>query len=308
MIQTLFTESMLQEKVLTSFLDQRRKGLHIIGTPGNGKSYITNFLCTLSSAEYNWLCNKIIFYHICSLDDPNSSSAFLFIKQFSESIISRYPYIGQQIYFDQNIQPFFQEEFCLYDLNECAKTLILAPLKKVSTNQPGRKHIILMDYLDDCLVSGKDMNIIHVLRTLIQYLPQQFKFLFISRRYKYEFIDLDFLSIDSVATLRIEKYTKGLCVQDAMGTFIPVFVVLCVIYAHIVGDSLIIIVFSNCVSFIHSFYYKITIKPGMACKMIFVCAILHNICILLNELDIEDDGVIEGNDSDLEEHFNGHQD
>lgn len=213
MIQPLFTESMFQEKVLTTFLDQRRKGLYILGTPGNGKSYITNFLCTSSSAEYNLLCNKIIFYHSCSLDDPCSSSAFLFIKQFSESIISRYPYIGQHIYFDQNIQRFFQEEYCLFDLNECAKTLILTPLKKVSTNQPGRKHIILMDYLDDCSVSGKDMNIIHVLRTLIQYLPEQFKFLFISRRYKHEFIDLDFLSIDSVSTKRIGKNTEGLCVQ-----------------------------------------------------------------------------------------------
>ncbi|XP_063404450.1 uncharacterized protein LOC134687921 [Mytilus trossulus] len=53
---------------------------------------------------------------------------------------------------------------------------------------------------------------------------------------------------------------------------------------------------------------KMRMKPGKACKIIIACAILHNICILLNEPDIEDDGVIVGNDGDLEEHFNGHQD
>ncbi|OPL33875.1 hypothetical protein AM593_01213, partial [Mytilus galloprovincialis] len=58
----------------------------------------------------------------------------------------------------------------------------------------------------------------------------------------------------------------------------------------------------------HILHSEIRMKPGKACKIIFVCAIFHNICILLNELDIEDDEVIEGNDSDLEEHFNGHQD
>ncbi|CAG2243342.1 HARBI1 [Mytilus edulis] len=53
---------------------------------------------------------------------------------------------------------------------------------------------------------------------------------------------------------------------------------------------------------------EIRMKPGKACKIIIACAILHNICILLNEPDIEDDGVIVGNDGDLGEHFNGHQD
>ncbi|CAC5376497.1 unnamed protein product [Mytilus coruscus] len=59
-----------------------------------------------------------------------------------------------------------------------------------------------------------------------------------------------------------------------------------------------------------SFVYRkgIRMTPGKACKIIIACAILNNICILLNEPDIEDDGVIVGNDGDLGEHFNGHQD
>ncbi|VDI08104.1 Hypothetical predicted protein, partial [Mytilus galloprovincialis] len=58
----------------------------------------------------------------------------------------------------------------------------------------------------------------------------------------------------------------------------------------------------------HILHSEIRMKPGKACKIIIACAILHNICILLNEPDIEDDGVIVGNDGDLGEHFNGHQD
>ncbi|CAC5402122.1 HARBI1 [Mytilus coruscus] len=58
----------------------------------------------------------------------------------------------------------------------------------------------------------------------------------------------------------------------------------------------------------HILHSEIRMTPGKACKIIIACAILHNICILLNEPDIEDDGVILGNDGDLGEHFNGHQD
>ncbi|XP_063425421.1 putative nuclease HARBI1 [Mytilus trossulus] len=58
----------------------------------------------------------------------------------------------------------------------------------------------------------------------------------------------------------------------------------------------------------HILHSEIRMKPGKACKIIIACAILHNICILLNEPDIEDDGVIVGNDGDLGEHFNVHQD
>ncbi|CAC5406367.1 HARBI1 [Mytilus coruscus] len=56
----------------------------------------------------------------------------------------------------------------------------------------------------------------------------------------------------------------------------------------------------------HILHSEIRMTPGKACKIIIACAILHNICILLNEPDIEDDGVIVGNDGDLGEHFNGH--
>ncbi|CAC5378520.1 HARBI1 [Mytilus coruscus] len=44
---------------------------------------------------------------------------------------------------------------------------------------------------------------------------------------------------------------------------------------------------------------QIRMTPGKACKIIIACAILQNICILFNEPDIEDDGVIVGNDGDL---------
>ncbi|CAC5426628.1 JAG1 [Mytilus coruscus] len=53
---------------------------------------------------------------------------------------------------------------------------------------------------------------------------------------------------------------------------------------------------------------NIRMTPSKACKIIIACAILHNICILLNEPDIEDDGVVIGNDGDLGERFIGDQD
>lgn len=42
--------------------------------------------------------------------------------------------------------------------------------------------------------------------------------------------------------------------------------------------------------------------PSKACKITIACALLHNICIRLNEPDIEDDGEL-GNDRDLGERF-----
>ncbi|XP_052082587.1 putative nuclease HARBI1 isoform X2 [Mytilus californianus] len=50
---------------------------------------------------------------------------------------------------------------------------------------------------------------------------------------------------------------------------------------------------------------QIRMTPSKACKIIIACAILHNICILLNEPDIEDDGVVIDNDGDLGERFFG---
>lgn len=191
--QTLVTEKTIFENELVSFFEGCRKGHHFIGTPGHGKSYVTDFLCTSLSAEHNLICNKIMFYHMCSLNDINSSNSFFFIKQFSDSILSLNPDIGQQMYLDPNVLVFFQEEFCLHDMTACTESLLLTPMKKLSTKYPGRRYIILMDFLDDCLVSGKDMNIIQILRTLIKDLPEQFRFLFISRQQKFEFSELDFL-------------------------------------------------------------------------------------------------------------------
>ncbi|CAC5391225.1 unnamed protein product [Mytilus coruscus] len=213
----IVTEDVFHEEVMASFITKQGKGLHFIATPEHGKSsYITNFLCTSLLAESYALCNKIIFYHMCSLDDITSSNSFLFIKRFSESIISLYPDAGHKIQFDQNIQQFFQEEFCLLDITLCAKSLILTPLKKVSAQLVERNYIILIDFLDDCLVLGKTMDIIQILRKLIKELPKQLKFFFISRRQRYKFTDLDILSLDSLVILRAGRHTRGVCVLGCL--------------------------------------------------------------------------------------------
>lgn len=209
----LVSENMFHREVMASFLAQRGKGLHFIATPEHGKSsYITNYICTSLSAERSALCNKIIFYHMCSLDDTTKSSSFLFIKHFSISITSLYPDVGHEIFFKQNVQHFFQKEICLLDINLCAENLILAPLKRLSRKNPRRKYIILADFLDDCFVSGKEMNIIQILRNLIRDLPEQFKFLFISRQQKYKFKDLDISSLDTLAMIQTGGYIREVCV------------------------------------------------------------------------------------------------
>ncbi|CAC5385229.1 HARBI1 [Mytilus coruscus] len=53
---------------------------------------------------------------------------------------------------------------------------------------------------------------------------------------------------------------------------------------------------------------QIRMTPSKACKIIIACAILHNICILLNEPDIEDDRLVIDNDGDLGDRFFGDQD
>ncbi|CAC5421336.1 HARBI1 [Mytilus coruscus] len=58
----------------------------------------------------------------------------------------------------------------------------------------------------------------------------------------------------------------------------------------------------------HILHSEIRMTPSKACKIIIACAILHNICILLNEPDIEDDGLAIENDGDLGDRFFGDQD
>ncbi|VDI83653.1 Hypothetical predicted protein [Mytilus galloprovincialis] len=58
----------------------------------------------------------------------------------------------------------------------------------------------------------------------------------------------------------------------------------------------------------HILHSEIRMIPSKACKIIMACAILHNICILLNEPDIEDDGLVIDNDGDLGDRFFGNQD
>ncbi|CAC5376544.1 unnamed protein product [Mytilus coruscus] len=99
-----------------------------------------------------------------------------------------------------------------------------------------------MDFLDDSIVSGKAMNIIQILRKLIKDLPEQFKFLFISRHQEYQFKELGNLSLDNLVIIRGDIYTKGFCVlglscvedQDFIGyclnctdTSILIFLVCC---------------------------------------------------------------------------------
>lgn len=96
--------------------------------------------------------------------------------------------------------------------------------------QPGRKHIILMDFLDDCIVFGKAMNIIQILRKLIQDLPEQFKFLLISRHQEYQFGDFDNISLDSLSIIQGGIYRKGFCV---LGMF---YIMRFIIIAFLIAD------------------------------------------------------------------------
>jgi hypothetical protein len=77
-------------EIIISQMHSSRRGVYLISGQGHGKvSYITNFLCTESTAEIFPICNNIMFYHSCSFEDETANNPFRFIKEIAKNILSK---------------------------------------------------------------------------------------------------------------------------------------------------------------------------------------------------------------------------
>jgi hypothetical protein len=122
-------ESMLHE-IIISQMHSSRRCVFLISDQGHGQiSYITNFLCTEYAAEIFPICNKIMFYHTCSLGDESASNSFNFIKEIAKNILSLFPQVGTKMYFDADIEDYLYGRKCSQYPGECIDSLIAKPLQ-----------------------------------------------------------------------------------------------------------------------------------------------------------------------------------
>lgn len=168
-------ESTLHE-IIISQMHSFRRGVYFISGQGHGKvSYITNFLCTEPAAEIFPICNKIMFYHTCSLEDETASNPFNFIKEIAKNILSLFPQVGNKMYFDTDIEDYLYGRKCSQYPNECVEHLA-----GFST------------------IGRTKWTIIPFLHILIEKLPNKIYFLLTSSSQKHIFKELGIVTVDGI--------------------------------------------------------------------------------------------------------------
>ena len=192
-------ESTLHE-IIISQMHSFRRGVYFISGQGHGKvSYITNFLCTESAAEIFPICNKIMFYHTCSLEDETASNPIYFIKEIAKNILSLFPQVGTKMYFDADIEDYLYGRKCSQYPSECIDSLIAKPLQDHFKKFDTKRYIICVEHLDECSTIGRTKwNIMRVLHILIEKLPTKIYFLLTSSSKKHIFKELGIATLDGI--------------------------------------------------------------------------------------------------------------
>jgi hypothetical protein len=192
-------ESTLHE-IIISQMHSFRRGVYFISGQGHGKvSYITNFICTESGDEIFPICNKIMFYHTCSLVDESASNSFKFIKEIAKNILSLFPPVGTKMYFDTDIEDYLYGTKCSQYPSECIDNLIAKPLQDLVKTFGTKRYIICVEHLDECsAISRTKWDIIRVLHILNEKLPNKIYFLFASSSKKHTFKELGIVTLDDI--------------------------------------------------------------------------------------------------------------
>ena len=192
-------ESTLHEMIISQMHSSRR-GFYLISGQGHGKvSYITNFLCTESTAEIFPICNKIMFYHTCTLGDESGSNPFNFIKEIAKNILSLFPLVGTKMYFDTDIEGYLYGRKCSQYPSECIDNLIAKPLQDLVKTFGTKRYIICVQHLNECsTISRTKWDIMRVLHILNEKLPNKIYFLFTSRSKKHTFKELGIVTLDGI--------------------------------------------------------------------------------------------------------------
>jgi hypothetical protein len=192
-------ESMLHE-IIISQMHSSRRCVFLISDQGHGQiSYITNFLCTEYAAEIFPICNKIMFYHTCSLGDESASNSFNFIKEIAKNILSLFPQVGTKMYFDADIEDYLYGRKCSQYPGECIDSLIAKPLQDLVKTFGTKRYIICVEHLDECsTISRTKWDIMRVLHILNENLPNKIYFLFTSTSKKHIFKELRIVTLDDI--------------------------------------------------------------------------------------------------------------
>lgn len=137
---------------------------------------------------------------MCAIDDDLSRNPYTFIKQFAIKIMKRFPKIGQSMYLDAKVNDYLYGNLCPKNPLECLNYVVVEPLKKYKKIAGHMKHLVVVDFFDDCYQTGDDLNwnIHHIIEILIKQLPNQFKIVLISRNFRYFFDKLNSLSIQNL--------------------------------------------------------------------------------------------------------------
>jgi hypothetical protein len=208
-------ESTLHE-IIISQMHSSRRGVYLISGQGHGKvSYITNFLCTESTAEIFPICNNIMFYHSCSFEDETANNPFRFIKEIAKNILSLFPQVGTKMYFDTDIEDYLYGRKCSQYPSECIDSLIAKPLQDHVKMFGTKRYLICVDHMDECSAKKRaKWDIIGILHILIEKLPSKIYFLLTSSSKKHIFKELGIVTLDGIFNIYEDNIINiGPCVE-----------------------------------------------------------------------------------------------
>ncbi|XP_052063153.1 uncharacterized protein LOC127702888 [Mytilus californianus] len=141
--------------------NHERKGILLSADMGFGKSTIvSNIVCAAPRSIWYSLRQQVLVYHMCRYDLFLTTQPEVFFRNLAGAIVREMPEIGNTILSDDMALDFLYGK-CTIDPVACLEYSVLNKLKHVNDD---RKHLIIIDAIDECETSGgtdlhcKDLN------------------------------------------------------------------------------------------------------------------------------------------------------
>ncbi|CAG2229765.1 ANKRD50 [Mytilus edulis] len=180
--------------------DTKRKGILVSADMGFGKSTIvSDIVCADPNSIWYSLRQQVLVYHMCRYDLILSSKPEVFVRNLAGAIVRTNPEIGNAILSDDMALDFLYGK-CSMDPVACLEFSVLNKLRHSYTD---RKHLIIIDAIDECETSG-GTDLVDLLYKKISFFPDNFQFLITSRnieRLLHKFKELEHIDL--------QRYTQN---------------------------------------------------------------------------------------------------
>jgi WD40 repeat protein len=151
------------------------RALLISGDPGVGKTAI------VAELVHGNPKGQVLAYHCCQADTPETLEPWRFVRSIAAMIASRLTEYAQQLQQDEKVWGALEEGACREQPASGLEQGILAPLERISAPEDGPRYI-LVDALDEALLSDSALNIVQLLASRLERFPGWLRVVATSRR------------------------------------------------------------------------------------------------------------------------------